>query len=210
MKPLFLMVISTFILFANQPQNDANLSDINKTLEIVGDVKINGKRAKSDMKVNLGDFVETGKDSKIKFNVGKDAFMVKSNSKISIKEEFKGTGINTLNLLTGSVVGVFKTGSKYNLKTHNMTAGTRGTGIYLETDQNKTYFCTCYGKTEVHSHTDKEKLNSIYHKMVVIESNGTIAPTKEMRNHTDDELRKLEKKVGRIPDFDKIIEGNDC
>jgi len=187
------------------PMDSNQTDDINETVEIVGDVTINGKKAKSDKKVNLGDFIETGSSSNVKFNVGKDAFMVKSNSKISIKGE--QNGLKTLNVLTGGVVGVFKKGSKYNLKTHNMTAGVRGTGIYLESDSNSTYFCTCYGKTDVKSHSNKHKeLHSVYHKMIVVDSNGTITPTKKMRNHNDDELRVLEKKMNRKPSFDLIEE----
>lgn len=204
MKKLMLISLSSALLFANSPY-DANLSDINEATEIEGRVMINGKVVQNDKKVNLGDFIQTGENSTIKFNVGKDAFMVKANSKISIKEE--KSGVKTLNVVTGGVVGVFKKGSKYNLKTHNMTAGVRGTGIYLESDNNSTYFCTCYGKTDVNSHShDHKELHSVYHKMVVVDSNGTIRDTKEMRNHSDDELRVLEKKMNRKPRFDIIDE----
>jgi len=168
---------------------------------IKGDVKINNKEANPNMKVNLGDFVTTGKKSKVMFKVGEDAFLAKSNTKLSIK---KGkNGIKTLNVITGGVVGVFKKGSRYDLKTNNMTAGIRGTGTYLESVGKKSYFCTCYGDTEVHSAKAKKKLHATHHNMVWVKADGSIKSAKEMRNHSDNELRTLEKMVGRVPDFDK-------
>lgn len=168
---------------------------------VEGKVTINGKKATAAMKVNLNDFIETGKASKVMFRINDDAFLAKEKTKMSIKEG--KNGIKTLNVITGGVLGVFKKGSKYDLKTNNMTAGVRGTGIYLEKVDKKSYFCTCYGSTQVHSNKAHQKLHATHHNMVWIKPDGTIKPAKEMRDHSDDELRALEKMVGRVPDFDK-------
>jgi len=169
--------------------------------EITGDVKINGKKATPNMKVNLGDFIETGKKSKVMFKINKDAFLAKENTKMRIKKNKKG--IKTLNVITGGVLGVFKKGSKYDIKSNNMTAGVRGTGIYVESVDKKSYFCTCYGTTDVKSSKAHQELHATHHNMIWIKPDGTIKPAKEMRGHNDDELRELEKMVGRVPDFDQ-------
>jgi len=173
---------------------------------IKGDVEINGKKATANMKVKLGDFIQTGKKSKVMFTIGKDAFLVKSNSKFRIKQEKKG--IRTLNVITGGVLGVFKKGSQYDIKSNNMVAGIRGTGIYIESVDKKSYFCTCYGKTHVYTNKEQVTLTATHHNMVWIKPDGSIKATKEMRNHTDDELREIEKMVGRIPQFDQEIDLN--
>jgi hypothetical protein len=84
-----------------------------------------------------------------------------------------------------------------------MTAGIRGTGVYIERVEGKSYFCTCYGKTDVHSHKEHKLMEATHHNMIWVKDDGTIKKAKEMKNHTDDELRELEKMVGRVPLFDK-------
>jgi hypothetical protein len=179
-----------------------------QNIVVEGEVKINGKKLNTHNKVNLGDFIETGKDSKVMFNVGKDAFLVKANSKFNIQKT--KSGVKTLNVITGGVLGVFKKGSKYSIQTNNMTAGIRGTGIYIESVDNKSYFCTCYGETHVTTKKAQTTLKATHHNMIWIKPDGTIKPTKDMRNHTDNELREIEKLVGRIPEFDKTVNKHDA
>jgi hypothetical protein len=169
-------------------------------LNIKGDVTINGKKATSNMKVNLNDFITTGKKSKVTFKIGKNAFMAKENTRFAVEEH---NGAKSLKVVTGGVLAVFKKGEKYKLQTKNMTAGIRGTGIYMERRDGKTYFCTCYGETEVHSHKEHKNLEATHHNMIWVKEDGTIKAAKEMKDHTDDDLRELEAMVGRVPDFDK-------
>lgn len=170
-------------------------------LDIKGDVFINGKKANKSMKVNLGDFVKTGKNSKVTFNIGKDAFMAKENTRFVITKKDK---VKNLNVVTGGVLGVFKKGSNYNVKTENMTAGIRGTGVYVEaTNEGKSYFCTCYGDTDIKSKKGHKHMHATHHNMIWVKADGTMKEAKKMRNHSDDELRELEARVGRVPAFDR-------
>ncbi|RXJ80995.1 FecR domain-containing protein [Arcobacter sp. F2176] len=166
-----------------------------------GDVYINGKKVTKNSVVKLGDFIKTGKNSKVKFNIGKDAFLANADTKFSIQE--KG-GLKTLNVVTGGVLAVFgKGGDKHEVKTENMTAGIRGTGVYVEHIDGKSYFCTCYGQTELNTAKAHKSYEAKHHNMAWILADGTIKPAKKLRDHNDDELRELELMVGRIPPFDK-------
>jgi hypothetical protein len=102
-------------------------------------------------------------------------------------------------------LAVFEHGDgNHKVQTPNMTAGIRGTGVFAKVKDSKTYFCTCYGETElenVHNHYAK-KLKATHHNMVWV-TQTKIKSVKEMVGHNDDELRELEAFVGRIPDFDK-------
>lgn len=184
---IFLLISTTFLNAAN--------------IKVQGDVFINGKKANESMKVNLGDYIKTSKNSKIVFNIGQDAFMAKGKSEFSID---KSDGIKKINVVTGGLLGVFKKGSKYKLSTENMTAGIRGTGVYLESLEHKSYFCTCYGETKVGVGDKNFKLQATHHHMIWVKEDGTVKDAKKMRHHTDDELRELEALVGRVPAFDKI------
>ncbi|MGB7401847.1 MAG: hypothetical protein WA916_04670 [Arcobacter sp.] len=165
-----------------------------------GEVYINGQKATKTSVVKLGDFIKTGKNSKVKFNIGKDAFLANADTKFSIEE--KG-GLKTLNVVTGGVLAVFgKGGSKHEVKTENMTAGIRGTGVYVEHIDGKSYFCTCYGETQLNTAKAHKSYEAKHHNMAWVLADGTIKPAKKLRDHNDDELRELEAMVGRIPPFD--------
>ena len=84
------------------------------------------------------------------------------------------------------------------------TIGIRGTGFYIEADPERTYFCTCYGSTDVQSSTDAESKESItaarHDRPIYIAADG--AAGKKIRNapflnHTDQELALIETLVGR-------------
>lgn len=165
-----------------------------------GEILVNGKALDSKGSIKYGDTIETKKGASFRFKVGKEAFAVSEKSKFSLKKE-KDT--NVFELVSGSVMGVFSKG-KHELKTPNMTAGIRGTGVYAKVNGDKTYFCTCYGSTgvEVRHAIDSEILSAKHHNMVWVTSDA-IKHTAQMEFHTDDELRGLEKMVGRVPAFDK-------
>ena len=87
--------------------------------------------------------------------------------------------------------------------------GIRSTGLYLETDPEKTYACLCYGKASLQSpitgrileyiktrHHDNPRY--IYKSPSV---NGNLIAKVPVINHTDAELILLESLAGRKPPF---------
>ncbi|WP_321777439.1 hypothetical protein [Sulfurimonas sp.] len=98
-------------------------------------------------------------------------------------------------------MAVFGKGN-HGIVTPNMTAGIRGTGTFTLVKDSKTYFCTCYGHTEVGAHSKTKNLKATHHNMIWI-TKDKIYNTTEMQNHNDDELRSLEAMVGRVVPFDK-------
>jgi hypothetical protein len=168
-------------------------------IKIEGTVYVNGKKATKNMKVSLNDFIVTKKNSKVTFKIGKNAFMAKENTTLLFSNR---NNIKTLKVLKGGVLAVFKTGSKFSLKTKNMTAGIRGTGVYLENIKDKSYYCTCYGNVKIKSKTRVKNVKADHHNIVWVSKNGRMTSGK-MINHTDKELRELEACVGRVPAFDK-------
>lgn len=168
-----------------------------------GDVLVNGKQLTKNTVIKIGDFIETKKNSKIKFNIGADAFMAKGKSKFKLQNN---EGVKTLNVIAGGVLAVFKKGGgKHAVKTSNMTAGIRGTGVFLTHDEekNKSYFCTCYGETHLHTHKEEHNISAKHHKMLWVKEDGSTKVDKSMEGHSDDDLRELEAFVGRIPEFDQ-------
>jgi len=163
-----------------------------QSIKSSGDVLINGKTLKSGDKIKQGDTIETKANSRVRFNVGKDAFKARANTKFTLQ---KVGSKRVLNVVNGSVMAVFGAGN-HGVSTPNMTAGIRGTGTFTLVKDGKTYFCTCYGETEVGAHGETKNLKAHHHNMVWITADK-IKPTMDMEEHSDDELRELEAMVGR-------------
>ena len=146
-------------------------------------------------------------ERELKFKVGKDAFMLRPNSRIELSHD--GVFTKSLKLLGGGVMGVFGGGEK-TIETKTFTAGIRGTGIYLhEYGNDAVYSCLCYGIGEYrHPHSQEVlfSLNSIYHdKPVEIKKTATNKVEYHLSNgdnHNDDELRYLEKLCEREVPFE--------
>jgi hypothetical protein len=170
-----------------------------------GDVRVSGNQANESTIITSSDVVETGRRSHVVFAVGKDAFVLRSNSRL----ELGGSGmiVNSLRLVTGKLLSVFGK-TKHQLNTPNATIGIRGTGIYTEADPEQTYVCTCYGVVDLYADNDKnssETITSQHHDapryILSNEPSGKNIREAPFINHTDLELQVIEGLVGREPPF---------
>jgi hypothetical protein len=178
------------------------------TLE--GDVRVNGQAATESTLVKTSDIVQTGDKSQAVFVVGKDAFILRSNSELKLS----GTGslLTNMRLLTGKLLSVFgKRGpneTKLSMVSPTATIGIRGTGVYMESDPDLTYLCTCYGVTNMTSTEDptsQETIASKHHDapryIAAKGESGKRIRSAPVINHEDIELLLIEELVGRSPPF---------
>ena len=174
--------------------------------EIQGKVFVNGHLANEKTFIKADALVETSSNSYIIFKVGKDAHILRENSKMQL--EGNNAVESGLNLLTGKVLSVFghrdNPKKKHTLRTTTATIGIRGTAVYAESDEDKSYLCTCYGKTLIQSNTQpsqQEAISTTHHDSPRFilkdpEKSQLIIPA-PMFNHTDEELILIEAIVGR-------------
>lgn len=167
--------------------------------EVMGELYVNGFRAPPGTTIKPGDSVLTGPETKVSFAVGEDAFQMRPLTSLKIDGNVLISG---LRVLTGGLLGVFGRGGQRTIRTATVTAGIRGTGVYVEASSIMSYFCTCYGEVELecvtyHSKlnvkTDNHRANFIYGK---VDSGRSIVKAPVV-NHTNAELAALEKMVGR-------------
>lgn len=173
--------------------------------EMSGVVHINKHRASANDEIEPGDVVSTAHNGRISFSVGGDAFTVREFSSIRVGEK-SGSLLSALYLFTGKLLSVFETGPRRKIVTTTATMGIRGTACYLDVKPTTTYFCTCYGETEVISGGEKAGFEATHHnpqqldfvdgKLVAMQAVG-------MKDHDDEQLRQLEAYVGRVPPFDR-------
>ena len=168
--------------------------------DLRGKVTINEKPATYKSEVFPGDRIVTGSDGHFVFVMGnQDAIMVRSRSELVI-ERYEDNGF--LRLLTGAIGAVFGRGKRRQIVAANVTAGIRGTGVYLETRGDGTYFCTCWGEVDLASADDpkdREVIASSRHvpRLVAFQAkDGTRFRPAPFETHTDQEMDILMKCVG--------------
>lgn len=178
----------------------------NSIQDMSGKVFINRRFASPGSAVNPGDTVTVAHGGHASFTVNEDAYLLRGGSSLTIEPD-SGVLRKGLRLLTGAVLAVFGEGSQQ-IRTRTATIGIRGTGLYLDTSPKKTYFCTCYGETELRVNgMDTRVISATHHSAVMLYTPANDVPNlHEMagfEDHSDDELRALEKLHGRNVPFDR-------
>jgi hypothetical protein len=174
---------------------------------VTGDVSVNGTVATQGMQLKAGDSVVTGPNGDVVFVVGRDAFMIRPESRVELLRRGNSPVLSGLRILSGRILSVFSRGRRRTIEAVTATIGIRGTAVYVETGPDKTYVCTCYGTVELASRGDpsaRETIRTRHHDQPrYVMANG--APQMLMGapviNHTDAELILLESLVGRSPPF---------
>ena len=100
-----------------------------------------------DKKIPENALVETSDSGGVALVIGKDAYLLRKNTSIKFRHN-KKKKVTSIELNKGALLSVF---AKRRLKIRTVSAivGIRGTGLYLEVDEEKTYVCTCYGKVKL-------------------------------------------------------------
>lgn len=194
------------------------LEDGESIFTLSGKVKINGKKASESTIITGNDTIETDSNSQLIFVVGKDAHILRENSKLVLTDNSSSLEAG-LQLAKGKVLSVFgkreQGEGSLKLKTTTATIGIRGTGVYSESHEDHSYVCTCYGQTEIASLSDpssKEIVTTTHHdapRYILKDGKaGSLIEAAPMKNHSDDELMIVEALVGRAPPFSSLMQYN--
>ncbi|HAK52587.1 MAG TPA: hypothetical protein DCM54_11905 [Gammaproteobacteria bacterium] len=175
--------------------------------ELDGDVRVNNKPATLQTLIRLGDVVETGEDSYVIFVVNKDAFILRSSGTMSFPEPVPSPTVTptAFNLDKGKALSVLAS-RKTRIVTPNAVVGIRGTGVYLETQPDLSYLCTCYGVADLAPADNPgitETIEATHHdeqRYILTDPNiqNRIQPAPFV-NHDDQELLLIETLAGRTP-----------
>lgn len=178
---------------------------------VSGDVRVNAQPATLKTAIKVGDTIETGKNSEVIFVVNTHSMILRGDSKLVIEppqdNSLSALIIGGLRLATGKLLSVSRN-SPMRVSTSTATIGIRGTGFYVESDPEQSYFCTCYGATDVQATNDPQSRETVaatrHDRPLYIVKDA--APGKNIRNapfinHTDQELSLIETLVGRTTPF---------
>ncbi len=169
-----------------------------------GEAWLNGVPLQPGMRVRPGDAIRTGAASELVYVIGRDAMLVRAAAELELAGERDALAASGLRILTGAVLSVFAPGVRRRIQTHTATIGIRGTGIYVEAYDARTYVCTCYGVVDIAPLDDPARAETVrtqHHeapRFVLARGALVHAP---VINHSDAELTLLESLVGRKPPF---------
>lgn len=177
--------------------------------ELEGDVRVNGAAASLSTPIAPGDLIETGLSSYVIFVVEKDAFILRSNSRMRLPGRVVPTGtISTAYVLEqGRALSVLAS-RRTNISTPNAVVGVRGTGVYVEAEPDRSYVCICYGTSDVATADNpsiSETIVSEHHtspRYILSDTTASqrIVPA-PFKNHDDQELLLIETLVGRTTPY---------
>ena len=178
---------------------------------LTGEVTVNGQQAKVGTSVKPGDIIATGRGGSATIVIGRDAFLLRENTRIEFKPSPSNSSVaDAILISTGKILSVFgkRLGSEspVAIRTKNATIGIRGTGCYIEIEEKRTYFCLCYGTAGVDGAgmSAPKIINTTHHESPVwLDDSGGVMKVENAGfvNHTDLELIMLEKLQGREPPF---------
>ena len=194
-------------LFGDRP---ARLPRDRSIYRLAGAVTVNGQDATLKTLIKTGDTIVTAKGAQIVFVVGTHAMILRGASTLTVgaaatpEDSFV---VRSLRLLHGALLSV-SSGTAISLATPTANVGVRGTGFYVESEPERTYFCTCYGVTDVAAIDDaasRATIESAHHDrpVYILRSGeaGRRIRNAPFINHTDEELTLIEALVGREPPF---------
>ena len=166
-------------------------------VQLSGDANINGRRLEPQQSIQTGDQIQTGPGSHLVFVIGNSAFQVRQNSSLAVERGATLNAVSLLRLLSGAVASVWGKGGNRAIVMPTLTAGIRGTGVYSEIfadQENRNYFCNCYGTVDVAAGGQKLQSESQYHQSFWADAQGSegkfLSPAPAL-NHSDEELEFL-------------------
>lgn len=172
-------------------------------VSLTGDALLNGSRLLPGQTIQTGDRIETGPGSSMVFVLGSTAFQVRQSSAMVVERGATLSAVSLLRLFTGAVASVWGKGNNRQIITPTITAGIRGTGVYTEVfpaQNNRSYFCNCYGTVAMGAGADNLISQSSYHQAFwgeVQPKDGRSLTPAPAFNHTDEELESLARLVNQ-------------
>ena len=172
-----------------------------------GLVTVNDQPVNAGAPVASGDLIGTGPDSRAVVVLDRAVYLVRAQTRLVVTVGGKDSAVRAaIRVLNGRLLSVFG-GAQHRVTTRTAVIGIRGSGLYISTDAQRTYACTCYGTSRIQAADDpgiEETVRTRHHEAPrFIYGPGhpqRITPAPVI-DHTDAELIMLEALVGRKPPF---------
>ncbi len=177
-----------------------------------GTVLVNGQATSDSSRIAVGDTLSVADGGELVFIVNGHAMILRGGSELVIQarsgvEPGEAQAIGGLKLNKGKLLSV----SRFNpmrVQTAAASIAIGGNGFYLESDPERTYFCTCYGSSEVRAVADMQVTESVVSEhhdrplyVLPKAEGGKLIRSAPFVDHTDMELALIEAVAGRATPF---------
>lgn len=157
---------------------------------LVGDVRVDGRKAALGAKIGRGAVVETGPESIAEVRFGHETGLrIRENSRVKIDRPASAYRIL---LAHGTLLSLVKHKADFVVQTPITTAGVRGTSFFVQvSDDTTVYVCTCNGSLDLRDgDRTLKKVSAAHHEPYGIHGRpGRLSVEPQgMLNHTDVEL----------------------
>ncbi len=177
-----------------------------------GTVLINGQAATDSSRIAVGDKLSVSDDGELVFIVNSHAMILRGGSELAIVPR-AGMGADEAPAIGGLVLerGKLLSVSRFTpmrVQTAAASIAIGGNGFYMESDPERTYFCTCYGTADVRAARDAQVSAAVVSEhhdrplyVLPKAGNGALIRNAPFVDHTDMELALIEAVAGRATPF---------
>ncbi|MFH1981018.1 MAG: hypothetical protein ABIL58_04180 [Pseudomonadota bacterium] len=172
-----------------------------------GRVTVNDRPVSVGAPVASGDLVGTGAASSAVVVLDQAVYLVREQTRVVVTVGSKDNAVRAvIRVLNGRLLSVFG-GGQHRVTTDTAVIGIRGSGLYIATDSQRTYACTCYGTARIQAVGDPgigETVQTRHHeapRFIYGQGHSQRITPAPVIDHTDAELIMLEALVGRRPPF---------
>ena len=207
-RRLVIQALAAGFFAAGLPRGSAHAAPAKSIFRVIGSITVNDLPPTTDTFIGPNTKVRTARNSELIAILDKIAILLRADSELVV-----GDKVSHLRLIKGSLLAVAAPGV-YGIETSIATIVQRGrddkvgVGFYVESYDKLTYFCTCYGVSEISVNDDpatKLAVSAQHHDRPV---NIYRDPTRKKRiedarfkNHTDEELKLIGELIGHLPPF---------
>ncbi len=187
MRNKVIFIISIFVFLYSCKQDEPQISiEESKIFFILGDVKINGEKAKLNQQLANNDRITTGPKSRAEIILGThSAVQVRENANIRVINENNNWEVKTNQ---GAVLSIVQRGRKYKVNGPSAVAAVRGTIFYVNTmEDGSQYICTCNGVIDIEYQQNIKTVSAAHHQPYLV-STKTEMEQDMMKGHTDEEI----------------------
>ncbi|MBN1500043.1 MAG: FecR domain-containing protein [Spirochaetes bacterium] len=178
---------------------------------VLGDVKVNGKKAETGTIINFNDIIETGNGSIVRILAAeKTVVQLKANSKMHYRlNDKKGELYLEKGWIAGVTRKVFTKDGKYSVRTPTAVAAIRGTSYCFKVENDlSSYFCICNGTINMTAAGENkgEDISSAHHfgeRFIMADGKVSIEEA-GMLYHTDEDLEELAAVINEKIDWSKL------
>ena len=122
---------------------------------------VNGQPATIKTRIGPADTIETGKRPRSYSSMPHCLHPARIVPAQSLAHQTEGNVVHQCPALAYRQALPSSRRSSAALHTTTATIGVRGTGVYLESDPEQTYFCTCYGITDIAANNDEQSTKTV-------------------------------------------------